>query len=182
MVMPLARVQALDHARGPTDAGLTIVQYGDYDCPHTRASNAIVHDIERSLGSPVRFVFRHFPLRHMHANAELLSRVAEAASGLGRFWEVHERLMSHRRISERDVMGDLAVAGIDVDALRRLAGSDAVIARVERDVVSGKASGVHSTPTWFFNGASWDGHYDRETLLARIDAAPAAKESQEVPQ
>jgi protein-disulfide isomerase len=164
-------LDALDHVRGPADATLTIVQYGDYDCPHTRASTAIIHEIERSLERPVRFAFRHFPLRHMHANAQRLSEIAEAAYALGHFWAVHERLMSHRRMDEQEIMSDLIAAGVDVAALRPLLGSEAIRARIERDVLSGKASGVHSTPTWFFDGAIWDGHYDRDTLNSRIGLA-----------
>ena len=170
--MPFSPVTASDHVRGPANAPLTIVQYGDYDCPHTRRSTAIVHDLERALDVPVRFVFRHFPLRHMHANAQLLSEIAEAAAELGHdYWLVHERLMSHRQITQEAVLADLAAAKLDVEAIQQRLGSKAIVDRVEADVVSGKASGVHSTPTWFFNGALWDGHYDADTLRSRIEDA-----------
>ncbi len=171
MKKPMSAIAADDHARGPADAALTIVQYGDYDCPHTRAAASIIQAIEDELPARPRFVFRHFPLRHLHANAQILSEIAEAASSLGRFWEVHERLMSHRHgVSQRDVLEDLRGAHVDVDALERLLGSAPITDRIERDVQAGAASGVHSTPSWFFNGVLWDGHYDRDTLLERVRA------------
>ena len=161
-----------DHTRGPADAPLTIVQYGDYDCPHTRASTSIVHAVERELSMPIRFVFRHFPLRHLHPNAQLLAEIAQASATLGHFWEVHERLMARRRnLSQRDVMDDLGASKLDVAAIQALLGSAAIVARVERDVDTGKASGVHSTPTWFFNGLFWDGHYDEATLMEQAKRA-----------
>jgi protein-disulfide isomerase len=161
-----------DHIRGPSDALLTIVQYGDCDCPHTRASAAILTAIERRLDAPVRFVFRHFPLRHLHANAQILSEITEAASILGHFWETHDRLMSHRSgLNHDDVMSDLVAAKVDVDAVQKLIAGTVIKARIERDVEQGARAGVHSTPTWFFNGVLWDGHYDVETLLGRADEA-----------
>ena len=169
---PLSAITADDHVRSEGEPALTIVQYGDYDCPHTRASTPIIRSIMSALPTPPRFVFRHFPLRHLHANAQALSEIAEAAASLGHFWPTHDRLMGHRAgITRDDILVDLMAAHVDVDAVRRLMGSSAIQARIERDVSDGAASGVHSTPTWFFNGAIWDGHYDRATLEERIRIA-----------
>jgi Na+:H+ antiporter, NhaA family len=171
---PMPPLVSDDHSRGPVDAPLVIVQYGDYDCPHTRASSSIVRALEGEAGVPVRFVFRHFPLRHLHANAQILSEIAEAAGTLGFFWEVHDRLMGHRRrVDQQAAFDDLRAAHVDVDALRRLLGSAAIEERIERDVKGGRSAGVHSTPTWFFNGALWDGHYDGDTLARQARAALA---------
>jgi protein-disulfide isomerase len=168
----LSAIAPDDHVRGATEPALTIVQYGDYDCPHTRASTPIIRSIMAALPTPARFVFRHFPLRHLHANAQALSEIAEAAASLGHFWPTHDRLMQHRAgITQEDVFADLSAAHVDVDAVRRLMGSSAIVARIERDVTDGAASRVHSTPTWFFNGTIWDGHYDRDTLEERIRLA-----------
>lgn len=172
MLEPVSAIDSHDHTRGPADARLTIVQYGDYECPHTRASASVVHAIERELAMPVRFVFRHFPLRHLHPNAQMLAEIAEASAPLGRFWEVHERLMARRQdFSQRDVMDDLGASKLDVAAIQPLLGSAQIAARIERDVVSGKASGVHSTPSWFFNGRLWDGHHDEATLFEQAKRA-----------
>ncbi|HEX4513565.1 MAG TPA: DsbA family protein [Polyangiaceae bacterium] len=171
----LAAIAPEDHVRGAAEPALTIVQYGDYDCPHTRASTPIIRSIMSALPASSRFVFRHFPLRHLHANAQALSEIAEAAASLGHFWPTHDRLMEHRAgITQDDVLVDLFAAHVDVDAVRRLMGSSAIAQRIERDVTAGASSGVHSTPTWFFNGVIWDGHYDRETLEERIRLALTA--------
>ena len=167
-------LDASDHVRGPEDATLLILLYGDYDCPHTRRASVILLELERDLGLAFRFAFRHFPLRHLHEHAEELSEISEAATLQGRFWEVHDFLMDHHRFaSSEQALSELFARGIDVDDLRRHLGSDEVTERVERDVLSGRAVGVRSTPTWFVNGALWDGHYDRATLEERIRVALA---------
>jgi NhaA family Na+:H+ antiporter len=165
-------VHPADHMRGPADAPLTIVQYGDYDCPHTRASTTILASLLPTLRFPVRFVFRHFPLRHLHANAELLSEIAESAAAQDKFWPMHDHLMAHRRgVTRLDVVADAAAAGVVLESLEDAVGSAAIRARVEADVESGRASGVHSTPSFFFNGVLFDGHYDEATLRAQIKQA-----------
>jgi protein-disulfide isomerase len=171
MKEPMPPIVDDDHAFGAPDAALLIVQYGDYDCPHTRASIPIIRAIAEELSVRTRFVFRHFPLRHLHADAQLLSEIAEASAVLGRFWEVHERLMGHvHGITQRGVLEDLRAAGLDIDALQRQLGSPPVEGRIEGDVRGGIGSGVHSTPTWFFNGVLWDGHNDHATPLAQVNS------------
>jgi len=163
-----------DHARGPADAPLVVVHYGDYDCPHTRKSSEILRALGGELGVPMRYVFRHFPLRRLHANAQTLSEVAEAAATLGSFWETHDRLMGHHQgRGPLELLEDLRVLGIDVDAVRQRLGSAAVVERIERDVKGGGAAGVHTVPTWFFNGMFWDGHYDAPVLAERARLALA---------
>jgi len=165
-----------DHARGPDAARLTIVQYGDYDCPHTRRSHAVLASLFASLGpdDQPRFVFRHFPLRHLHENAEILSELAEAAAARGKFWEMHDHLMAHRKaITREDVIADAAASGIELERLNELLGTPALMARVEIDIATGRSCGVHSTPTFFFNGVLHDGHYDETTLRARLESARA---------
>jgi protein-disulfide isomerase len=173
---PLAPVHLADHVRGPDAAPLTIVQYGDYDCPHTRASHGILATLLPSLGFDVRFVFRHFPLRHLHANAELLSEIAEAAAAQGKFWPMHDHLMAHRRgLIRTDVIADAAASGVGLEKLDEMIGTPEIRARVEADVLSGRDSGVHSTPSFFFNGTLFDGRYDATTLRREIDKAMANK-------
>ena len=175
MNTPLEPIEAADHVRGPDDAQLTIVKYGDYDCPHTRRSHAILSAIIARMTRQPRFVFRHFPLRHLHENAEMLAELAEAAAARGKFWEMHDHLMAHRRgITRHDVVRDAEAVGVAIEALDELIGADAIRARVERDVESGQRAGVHSTPTFFFNGLLHDGHYDQATLEAKIDEARRA--------
>ncbi|HEX4406849.1 MAG TPA: thioredoxin domain-containing protein [Polyangia bacterium] len=163
-----------DHARGPRDATIVIVEYGDYACPHTRRAHLIVTSLLASFGphDQPRFVFRHFPLRELHPDAELLSELVEAASTQGKFWEMHDRLMSHRAALGRDdLAADAAVVGLDLASLNALVGTPALKSRVEADVRSGRSNGVHSTPSFFFNGVLHDGHYDAPTLRARLEDA-----------
>jgi protein-disulfide isomerase len=160
-----------DHVRGATHARVVIIEYGDYDCPHTRKAEAVV---DRLLADnrDVQVVFRHFPLRDMHANADALARAAEAAALQDKFWELHDRLTRHREpVDDEALESDVREAGVDFERLRRDARGQAVRARVERDVQSGRAAGVHSTPSFFFNGVLHDGHYDIDTLLDRLGAA-----------
>ena len=163
-----------DHARGPADAPLVVVHYGDYDCPHTRKSSEILRALEGELGVPMRYVFRHFPLRRLHANAQVLSEISEAAATLGSFWEAHDRLMGHHQgRGPMELLDDLRAVGVDVDAIRQRLDSAPVVERIERDVKGGVGAGVHTVPTWFFNGVLWDGHYDLATLAERARMALA---------
>jgi protein-disulfide isomerase len=164
---PLPPIQPDDHVRGAADAPVTIVEYGDYDCPHTRAAQATVDKLLD--GGGVRFVFRHFPLRRLHANAEILARVAEAAQRQDLFWPMHDHLMHHRRAVERDdIFADAEAIGLDLRRVNALLDDPAIAARIERDVQGGRAAGVHSTPSFFFNGVLHDGHYDLETLTEQL--------------
>jgi CDGSH-type Zn-finger protein/uncharacterized Fe-S cluster protein YjdI len=161
-----------DHGRGPVGAEITIIQYGDYDCPHTRKSNRILSEIMAEEPDTLRYVFRYFPLRHMHQNAEWFAELAQAAAEHGRFWELHDRLMRHLEApNERQVRADVDEAGLDFDSLMRAMGGKNIRERVERDVVSGKAAGIHSTPSFFFNGVLHDGRYDKDTVLQKIQEA-----------
>ena len=114
-------------------------------------------------------VFRMFPLRHIHQNAEPLARLMQAVPRQ-RFWEAHEALMGLRRMSVPAAEAALNGLGFDVGELTRLGEGKAT--DVEQDVQRGRADGVHSTPSFFFNGSLWDGHYDLETLRAQLSAAP----------
>jgi protein-disulfide isomerase len=170
----LLRERADDHARGPCDAAIVIVEYGDYACPHTRRAHLVITPLFAGLGpkDEPRFVFRHFPLRQMHADAEFLSELVEAASVRGKFWEMHDHLMGHRAaIGRDDLAADAAAVGLELAPLNALIGTPALKSRVEADVQSGRANGVHSTPTFFFNGVLHDGHYDAPTLRAKLEEA-----------
>lgn len=164
-----------DHVRGADRPAITIIEYGDYDCPHTRRAQAFVDRLVAENGD-VGLVFRHFPLRRLHANAEILARVAEAAELQGRFWAMHDHLMRHRApIDEQGVLADAEDSEVDMERVRRDVERDDVASRVERDVQSGRALGVHSTPSFFFDGVLHDGHYDFETLAGRLRDTRAAK-------
>ncbi len=159
-----------DYVRGASSGAYLVIEYGDYDCPHTRAAQSVV-DRLMAEHPIVQVVFRPFPLRAIHPNAEVLARIAQAAGRQLRFWEMHDHLMRHQApIGARDVEHDAQAVQLDVDALRRDLELGGLEEAVEHHVERGTKSGVHSTPTFFFNGAIHDGHYDYDTLRARFAA------------
>lgn len=167
----LPPLQPDDHVRGDPDAPVTIVEYGDYDCPHTRAAQANVDQL--TAGGGVRVVFRYFPLRNLHASAEILARIAEASARQGLFWPMHDHLMKRRRglQGDDDILTDAAKIGLDLPAVQALLADEGVAARIQRDLDGGRQAGVHSTPSFFFNGVLHDGHYDLDTLSEQLRRA-----------
>jgi protein-disulfide isomerase len=159
-----------DRLLGSPDAAIVIVEYGDYDCPHTRAAHGNLKQLMAERPGQLSLVFRVFPLRHIHQNAEALARRMYAVPS-PRFWEAHGALMELRHISVSAADEALKRLGLDVTELGRVGEGKA--GEVEQDVQRGRADGVHSTPSFFFNGSPWDGHYDLETLRAQLAAAPA---------
>jgi len=159
-----------DHVLGRLDAPVVIVEYGDYDCPHTRRAHSFLNQLLSQEPARLALVFRHFPLRHLHANAQKLSELMKAIRDPEQYWAAHERLMAERRMSlevaER-VLTDLRLVPAE---LASRSGDCAPL--VQADVDRGLSDGVHSTPSFFFNGAPHDGHYDLDTLRERIAAAP----------
>ena len=158
-----------DHALGPPEARLVIVEYGDYDCPHTRAAHARLRRLSDERGGDLRLIFRYFPLRHLHPLAEWLAERMELAHLQGKFWPLHERLMLEPRMARPIAERAMAGVGLELDGLP--AHIDAIRNRVEADVQRGKADGVRSTPSFFFNGRPHDGHYDIDTLREQVRLA-----------
>lgn len=165
-------VSARDHAQGPADAPLTLVQYGDYECPYTRRSLPTIVALQRRLGDRLRFVYRNFPLTAIHPHALHAAEAAEAADAQGRFWPMHDALFAHQHELEDDQLVDHARAvGLDTERFARDMAAHAHHARIEADVESGLASGVQGTPTFFINGTRHAGPYDLETLLTALTGA-----------
>jgi protein-disulfide isomerase len=160
---------ATDHVRGGV-AGRLIVEYGDYECPYTRAAYREIDRVERRLADGVRFAFRHFPLTEIHPHAQAAAAAAEAAALQDRFWEMHNLLFRHQGALEsfdmRRYAGEL---NLDLAQFDRDRASQAVMRRVGRDVESGLASGeVTGTPTLFIDGVVHRGAYDAVSLLEAL--------------
>ena len=169
MLQPLE--PELDHVRG-NPAGVLILEYGDYECPYSRAALREIEHVESRLGERVRFAFRHFPLADIHPHAVASAAAAEAASLQGRFWEMHD-LLFHRQkaLEDDDLRGYAADLGLDVDRFDADRASAPVLARIHRDVESGVASGeVLGTPTIFIDGAVHRGQYDAASLEHAVTA------------
>ena len=160
---------SVDHVRGGS-AGRVIVEYGDYECPYSRKAFRQIERVESELGDGVRFAFRHFPLTEIHPHALTASAAAEAAALQGRFWEMHG-LLFHRQhaLEDDDLRGYAAELGLDLERFDADRASAGVLARVDRDVQSGLASGeVLGTPTLFIDGVVHRGSYDADSLLEEV--------------
>jgi protein-disulfide isomerase len=158
--------EVVDHVRGPATATV-VVEYGDYECPYSRAAFRAIERVETQLGEGIRFAFRHFPLTEIHPHALASSRAAEAAALQGRFWEMHDMLF-HRQAAfeEDDLRGYALELGLDVARFDSDRSGEGVLERVGRDVRSATASGeVRGTPTLFVDGVVHRAGYDVATLL-----------------
>jgi NhaA family Na+:H+ antiporter len=161
-----------DRLRGgdPNEA-VTLVVYGDYECPYTRAAYRSIQGIERRLGERLCFVFRHFPLREIHPHAQLAAEVAEEAAAQERFWEMHDLLFGHQQsLEEPDLRRYGGEAGLDLEELDAALADGRHRARIEEDLASGLASGVQGTPTLFIDGALYEGSYMPDELGVALAA------------
>jgi protein-disulfide isomerase len=173
MPQPATRIAALepgvDHARGPAEARV-VVEYGDYECPYSRAAFRAIERVERRVSGEVGFAFRHFPLASIHPHAVAAAGAAEAAALQDRFWEMSELLFHNQSALEiEDLRGYAQKLDLDLVRFESDRISEPVARRVERDVQSAIASGkVTGTPTLFIDGVLHNGGYDTTTLLAAL--------------
>lgn len=165
-------VTTRDHAQGPPDAAVTLVEYGDYECPHCGRAYPIVKEIQKRLGSRLRFVFRNFPLKEIHPHAEHAAEAAEAAAVQGQFWEMHDTIFEHQRgLDDCHLLEYAAALALDDARVQRELASHMHAARVREDFLSGIRSGVNGTPTFFIiNGIRHDDSWDVDTLEQALRA------------
>ena len=165
-----------DHVQGQPAAVVTLVQYGDYECPYTRLSRHSVHQLRREFTDNLRFVFRHFPLEEIHPHARAAATAAEAAGTQTDFWTMHEYLFEHQKALDDTDLTKYAIAlGLDPGRFERDRRSPEVARRIERDLESGQRSGVEGTPTFYVNGIRHDGGYELERLRSAILASMQRK-------
>jgi Na+/H+ antiporter NhaA len=162
-----------DRLRGPAEAAVTLVEYGDFECPYCGRAEPVMRELLSDFGD-VRYVWRHLPLSDVHPNAQIAAEAAEAAAAQDAFWEMHDLLLDHQGdLRPRDLHAYADQLDLDLERfsedLRQHAGST----RIEEDVDSADASGVTGTPTFFVNGRRHDGAYDIETLSAAVKEAGA---------
>jgi protein-disulfide isomerase len=161
-----------DHSQGRATAAVTLVQYGDYECPYTRQSTTIVRAIQQQLGEQLRFVFRNFPLTEIHPHALHAALAAETAAMQGKFWQMHDYIFHHQHTLEDSDLEQFAEAvGLDLQQFALDMAEQRSLARIVEDVEGGERSGVQGTPTFFINGALYRGSWEREALLAALQAA-----------
>ena len=162
-----------DHIRGPLDAPVTVVEYGDFECPYCGQAEPVVRELLRDFGD-VRYVWRHLPLNDVHPNTQLAAEASEAAADQGAFWEMHDLLFAHQdTLRPSDLVSYAERLGLDVERFTNDLREQAGAARVAEDVDSADLSGVSGTPTFFINGRRHYGAYDIATLSAAVRAAGA---------
>jgi protein-disulfide isomerase len=163
-----------DHIQGPGDAAVTLLEYGDYECPYCGAAYPIVKEVQARMGTTLRFVFRNFPITTSHPHAEQAAEAAEAAAVQDRFWQMHDVLYENqKRLRDEDLRGYAEQVGLDVEPFDQELAEHVHAARVREDFMSGVRSGVNGTPTFYINGARHDDSYDIETLVAALERAAA---------
>jgi len=162
-----------DHIRGPLDAPVTMVEYGDFECPYCGQAEPVVRELLRDFGD-VRYVWRHLPLSDVHPNAQLAAESAEAAANQGAFWEMHDLLFEHQdALSADDLMSYADQLGLDVDRFSEQLREHTGAPEIAEDVDSADLSGVSGTPTFFINGQRHYGAYDIQSLTKAVRTAGA---------
>jgi formate-nitrite transporter family protein len=163
-------VSERDHVAGHADAPVTLVEYGDYECPHCGRAYPIVKVAQVRLGSLLRFVFRNFPLSEAHPHAEHAAEAAEAAGAQGKFWEMHDVIFEHQdALEDEDLIAYADALGLDAGRVARELEEGVWAKRVREDFRSGVRSGVNGTPTFFVNGLRYDGDWrDAEAFVADL--------------
>lgn len=160
-----------DHREGPSDAPVTLVEYGDYECPFCAEADAIVKRLQATLGDKLQFVFRNFPLTTVHPHAQEAAEAAESAGAQGKFWEMHDAIYQHQQdLSTAALLRLGSSVGVDAARMKSDLESGAFDERVYADFMSGVRSGVSGTPSFFINGVRYDGGWDYDTLLAVLES------------
>ncbi len=165
----------LDHADGPADARVTLVEYGDFECPSCAEAFVTIRQVRRAFGPNLRFVFRHFPLRASHPHALSAAKAAEAAAAQGKFWPMYQRLFLHQsKLTDPDLLGHAEKLGLDLARFQEDWASRSAETRVREHLASGVQSGVRGTPTLFIDGVRYDGPHDRASLVDALARAAVA--------
>lgn len=174
-------LEAPVHVRGPQNAIVTLSEFADFECPYCGAAYLVIKRLERTYRDELRFAFYEFPLRIVHPHAQLAAEAAEAAGAQGFFWEMHDALFEHQRaLTPIDIMR--YAAAIEIPDLRRFEhdlGAHVYAAQVEESIALGESLGVEGTPTFFINGAQYEGEYTYSALAAvisRIASAPVKRD------
>ncbi len=161
-----------DHIRGRHDAPVTLVEYGDFECPYCGRAEAAIRELLALEGDELRYVFRHLPLTDVHPFAQLAAEAAEAAGTQGRFWEMHDMLLEHQGdLRPRDLREYANQLGLDMERFESELRNRTHKKRVTEDVASADQSGVSGTPSFFINGRRHHGAYDLQTLIAAVKTA-----------
>ncbi|MDB6091901.1 MAG: oxidoreductase [Gammaproteobacteria bacterium] len=159
-----------DHIRGPASAAVTLLEYGDYECPYCHAAHAVVNTVQAQLQSRLRFVFRHFPLTTVHPHAQTAAEAAESAGTQRKFWQMHDTLFTTQTpLTDNLFVAAAATIGLDMPSFYRELTGHVHVPRLREDFMTGVRSGVNGTPTFYINSVRYDGAWDLPTLLGALD-------------
>jgi protein-disulfide isomerase len=162
-----------DHIRGPSEAPVTLLEYGDFECPYCGRAEAVIRELLADTGD-VQYVWRHLPLNDVHPKAQQAAEASEAAAAQGKFWEMHDLLLAKQdALSLGDLLGYAEQLGLDAERFEDDVRRHAHAGRIATDVESADFSSVSGTPTFFVNGHRHTGAYDIETLKAAVRQARA---------
>jgi Na+/H+ antiporter NhaA len=171
-----------DHIRGNPDAPVTLVEYGDFECPYCGHAAPTIAKLLEHFPDELRYVWRHLPLTDVHPSAQMAAEAAEAAAAQGRFWEMHDRLLEHQdELAPIDLYRHAGALGLDLEQFKEDVWKRRMAARVAEDVQSADASGVSGTPTFFINGRRHYGVYDIDTLTRALKTAARARRGSGTP-
>jgi protein-disulfide isomerase len=163
-------VNAQDHSRGPKNAPITLVEYGDFECPHCGQAHYQLQELEKAIGESMRLVFREFPLTTVHPHAAQAAEAAESAGAQRKFWPMHDILFENQdALEEEDLLRYATAIDLDVEQFARDLSEERFAPRVREHFMGGVHSGVNGTPTFFINGVRHDGGFDYQSLLEAIN-------------
>ena len=164
-------VSERDHIQGPNTAPVTLVEYGDYECPYDCAqAYLIIKEVQERLGNKLRFVFRNFPFTSARPRAYRVVLAAEAAVVQNKFWDMYDYLFRHGQTNtDENLRKSAAGLGLQIDKSDRDFNEQTHKVHLDKDIESGKSSGVENTPTYFINGDRYDGAWDLDSLLSALD-------------
>jgi len=154
-----------DHIRGSINAPITIVEYGDYECPYTGMAYPIIKELMKQFGEQIYFVFRNFPLNDIHPHAQHAAEAAEAAAAQDKFWQMHDYLFEHQKaLDDRHLLDYAQKEGLDVDKFRSEMSGHIYARLINESLKNGIGSGVEGTPTFFVNGVRYEDSWDLDTF------------------
>ncbi|HET8763206.1 MAG TPA: DsbA family protein [Gemmatimonadales bacterium] len=161
-------VNDADHVAGDADAPITLVEYGDFECPHCGRAHPILQQLQDEMGADLRLVFRHFPVRESHPHAEHAAESSESAAEQGEFWAMHDQIFEHQdALEDEDLLDYAAAIGLDPDTVAEDLAAGTFAAKVREDFMDGVRSGVNGTPTFFVNGQRYDGDWEDPAVFER---------------
>jgi protein-disulfide isomerase len=155
-----------DHIQGPDNAPVTLVEYGDYECPYCGQAYQIIKKVQDNLGNDLRFVFRNFPLTQVHPHAQNAAEAAEAAGAQNKFWDMHDALYEHQQaLDDRHLEKYAKIVGLNLERFNEDMNTHTHASRIREDFLSGVQSGVNGTPSFYINEIRYDGSWDLNSLM-----------------